>query len=203
MNESLNKRKADVRRYLDEQFEDRPRRWWEYKANDYIPTRDMGGGKNYPPHYPEETIVTFDLKRALISSALFFIISLSFCAIGNYEEHTASFRTMACYIIIVMLFQLVHGIKRKKRPMIFNRNGFRISTMPGLVPWDHLAASYIRKENSGEDPGYYLLMYYYHEAKDEFEEIEESIAGLDMSKEDIASQIEYWKMISGTNTIKG
>lgn len=73
MNENLNKRKADVRKYLEEQFKERPRKWWQFKSDDYIPTRDMGGGKNDYPHNPEETIVKYDFKGALISSAPFFM----------------------------------------------------------------------------------------------------------------------------------
>jgi hypothetical protein len=73
--------------------------------------------------------------------------------------------------------------------------------MPEQVCWDHLVASYIRTNHSGEDPSYYLLLYYYSETKDEFSETEYCIDGLDMSKEDIASQIEYWKMITRTDAV--
>jgi hypothetical protein len=202
MNEGLKKRIADVRKYLDEQFEGRPRKWWQYKANDYIPTRDMDTGKNYHPHNPEETIVRFDFKRALISGALFFTVTfLMFYFISfNGQALTASFCMTNMVVLVFIFFALIRGDKRGEL-MVFNKTGFRISTMPELVCWTHLVASYIRKENSGEDPGYFLLLYYYDEKTDEFKDIESGISGLNLSKEDIASQIEYWKMITGNSIV--
>lgn len=85
--------------------------------------------------------------------------------------------------------------------MVFNKHGFWIKKMPQLVPWDHLVASYIRENHGGEDSSYYLLLYYYDETKDEFSETEYLIAGLNMTKEDIASQIEYWKIVARANTV--
>ena len=190
-----------MRKYLEEQFEDRPRKWWQYKANDYIPTKDMDTGKTNYPHNPEETIVRFNFKRALISSALFFIVFLLFYFISaNGKPIATSSWLMNIAIFIALFFPLIRRSKRGEL-VVFNKAGFRISTMPGLVPWHHLVASYIRKENSGEHPSYYLLMYYYDEKLDEFKEIELDTSGLDLSKENIASQIEYWKIITATNEV--
>lgn len=91
--------------------------------------------------------------------------------------------------------------KKKGLLMLFDKNGFWIKGMPEQVSWEHLVASYIRTNNSGEDPSYFILLYYYNETQDGFEETEYPLAGLDISKENIASQIEWWKMIAKTNAI--
>ena len=202
MNENLNKRKTDVKKYLEEQFKERPRKWWQFKSDDYTPTRDMGGGKNDYPHNPEETIVKYDFKRALRSSALFLCISLAMCIFTAVKEgeFPVSFLAMGCLALLFSAFQLLDQ-ERKGSLMLFNKDGFWIKTMPQQVSWDHLVASYIRKNHGGEDPSYYLLLYYYDETKDEFLETEYLIDGLDMTKEEIASQMEFWKIIAGTNAI--
>jgi hypothetical protein len=200
MNENLSRRKADVKKYLEEQFKERPQKWWQFKSDDYIPTRNMGSGKNDHPHTPEETIVEYDFKRALGSGALFLCGCLAISVICSIKEEgfPFSFLLMVCLAMLFSLFQLLD--RNKKGPLIlFNKAGFWVKTMPQPVPWVHLVASYIRKDHSGEQPVHYLLLYYYDETKDEFSEVEYCIDGLDMSKEDIALLIEYWKMLKGNS----
>jgi len=202
MNENLNKRKTDVKNYLEEQLAEKPKKWWQSRSDDYTPTRDMGSGKNNYPHYTEETIVKYDFKRALGSGALF-LCSCSAIAIicGLKEgEFPYSFLVMTSLAMAFSFFQLLD--QDKKGPlMIFNKEGFWIKNMNRPAPWVHLVASYIRKIHAGEDPSHYLLLFYYDETKDEFFEAEHCIDGLDMSKEDIAMQIECWKIITGTNAV--
>lgn len=73
--------------------------------------------------------------------------------------------------------------------------------MPLPVSWEYLTASFIRVDDCREDRSYFLLLFYYDETKDEFQETAYSLEGLDMRMEQIAAQIEYWKMIVGTNAI--
>jgi len=203
MNENLHKRKADFIKYLDEELGNKPQRWWQQKANEYIPTRDVGGGKNTYPHNPEETIVKYDFKRALISSALFLCSMPVFIFLtGDWKRSgfPDSFWPMAIIILFATILPLTLN-EKKGMLILFNGEGFWIKSMPGLVPWCNLVASYIRKDDSGESTSYYLLLYYYDKMTDEFVKTEYSIDGLDMNREDIASQIEYWKMITGNNTI--
>lgn len=202
MNEELKKRKADVKKYLDDQLEKRPQKWWQFIADIYTETGDMGNGKNHYPHNPEETIVKYDFKRALTSGALFFVINflVFFIGSGKGDGFPPSFLLVNVVLLAAITIPLVNRNKRGTL-MIFNKQGFRIGKMPGPIPWHHLVASYIRQNNSGEDTTYYLLLFYYNEMKDEFEEIEYNMSGLDMDKEDVAAQIEYWKMISGNNRI--
>lgn len=202
MNENLTKRKADFIRYLDEELADKPLKWWQQKTNEYIPTRDMGGGKNHCPHNPEETIVKYDFKRALEQGALFLCCIPVFSLItGDFKENgfPGSLWPMMLMVVFAFIFPLMQDDK-KGMLILFNKQGFWIKSMPEQVPWDHLAASYIREDNSGESTSRYLLLYYYDKMKDEFVKMEYSLDGLDMKKEDIAFEIEYWKMLSGTNT---
>lgn len=202
MNEDLKKRTANVRKYLEEQFKERPLKWWQITTDEYIPTRDMGSGKKHYPHNPEETIVKFDFKGALKSGALFFMAAfmMFYFISSDRQPIPASFWMMMIIMIIALFLPLLSGDKRGDQ-IVFNKTGFRISTMPRLISWEYLTASYIRKDNSGEAPSYYLLVYYYDETKDEFKEIELADHGLNMSKEDIALQIEYWKMVTRNDSV--
>ena len=199
MNIELRNRIGKIKEYMDDKLlSEEPRRWWQRKVNDYIPTRDMAGGRNNYPQSHEETIVKYDFKRALKSGAFFIIIAclITFVWGVKGEAFAPSFWMMNIIMLLAVCWPLISS-KKKGPLMIFNKEGFLIGNMPELVPWEYLATSYIRKDDSGEDSSYYLLLFYYEETTDEFKEIEYSIDGLDMSKGDIALQIEYWKMISG------
>lgn len=74
MNEELTKRKADVKKHLEEQLKDIPQKWWQFQSDHYIPTGQMDDGKAHHLWQQEETIVKFDFKRALRISALFLCI---------------------------------------------------------------------------------------------------------------------------------
>ncbi len=200
MNIELQERMANMKNYLAEELKARnPRYWWQMRVDEFVPTKDMDNGKNYHPLHPEKTTVQFDFKRALISSALFFIVNaLLMLLISRCSLYFSPAFWIMNGIIILALFLPLLQI-RQGALMTFSKEGFCIGNMPLVIAWKHLLASYIRVNDSGENTSYYLLLYYYNETKDEFEETEYSLDGLDMSREDIASQIEYWKAISANN----
>lgn len=195
MNKDLERRIKDVRKYLDKQFEERPAKWWQTKTEWYFPLKDFDSGRFFHPQIPEETTIRFNYKRALIFSALFLLLPSAFFLLnGEFWTMQADPGTWLFYFIAVLLLSVFLLDKRKRGVlMIFNEHGFRIGDMPELICWQHLVAAYIMSRKAEEASGYSLLVYYYEVAKDEFKEIEISLNGLDMSKEDIASQIEYYR----------
>ena len=202
MNEKLTKRKADFTRYLDEELAEKPLKWWQQKTNRYMATRDMHSGKIDTSPGPVETVIKYDLKRALIESALFLCISFGFFILtGASKQITASWWFWAALVLFAPLFPLLWSSKRGVL-ILFNKQGFQTKTMPELTCWQHLVASYIRIDNSGETTSNYLLLYYYDESKDEIVKMEYNIDGLNMKKEDIALHLEFWKMMNGTDVIR-
>ena len=200
MNIELQERIANMKKYLEEELKSRkPRYWWQMRVDEFVPTKDMDNGKDFHPLQPERTTVQYDFKRALISGALFFIVNaLLMLFISRYSLDFRATFWMMNGIIILALFLPLLQIKRGT-VMAFGKEGFCIGNMILAIPWKHLVASYIRVNDAGEDTSYYLLLYYYNETKDEFEETEYGLDGLDMSREDIASQIEYWKVVTVNN----
>jgi len=199
MKEALSNRIADVKAYLDDQLTSEvSQRWWHTRVNDYIPTRDMAKSKNYSPQDQEITIIKYDLKGALKSSALFFMISFfMYLFIGGKESLTSSSFWMINIVLLLAICSPLLSGKRSAMRMVFTKEGFQVSDMPVLVTWENLVVSYIRVDHSGEDDRHYLLLFYYDETTDEFREIECALNGLDMPKEDIAYRIEYYKIRSG------
>jgi hypothetical protein len=194
MKEDLKKRKADFEKYLDKELENKPQRWWQQRRIECTATKDVGNGKNNYLQNPDETIVKYDFERALTSGALFFGITfLSFLYAALKEgEFPASFWIINSIVFILVCHPLVK--RSNKGPlMIFNKYGFWIYGIDKEIPWHCLAASYIKKDDTGESPNYFLVIFYYDETIDEFVKNENNIDGLDMNKEDIASTIEYWK----------
>lgn len=195
MNKELERRITDVQKYLDEQFEERPAKWWQTKVESYFPLKEFDSGRFIHPQIPEETTVRYNFKRALISSALFILLPFAlFLLNGEFWKMLAEPGTWLFSFISMLLIGLFLLDKRKRGVlMIFNKEGFRIGDMPGFICWEHLVAAYIVSRNSDDGSNYFLLIYYYEAVKDEFNETEISLSGLDMSKEDIASQIEYYR----------
>jgi len=203
MNENLNRRKADFIQYLDTELAEKPRKCWQQNNREYTPTGEMQSGKQYCPHSPEETVVKYNFKRALISGALFLSVIPGFYLItGEWQRSKLSDDVwIMLLIVLALIFLPLLSANKKGALIIFNKQGFWTKKMPELVHWDKLAASYIRGIRSDNSPYHYLLIYYYDDRKDEFVKMEYCIDGLDLSKEDIALQLEYWKMIAGVNAV--
>ncbi|MGC4100427.1 hypothetical protein [Ferruginibacter sp.] len=201
MNENLRQRKTDFAKYLHEELLKKPPYWWQQSTAEFILTKDVGDTKNDHFHYSEETIIKFDFKRALNSSALFFAINL---LLMFYIWFKGNAHDINLWIMVVVLMGVIAYplLQRSNKDVIIqlNREGFFIKTMEHAVSWDHLAASYIKKDNSGESTRHYLIMVYYDELKDEFVKTEHYVDGLDMPYETIALYIEYWKIRTGNTT---
>ena len=203
MNENLNKRKAEFIQYLDEALAEKSRKWWQQNKREYNPTSEMHSGKQYYPHNPEETVIKYDFKRALTSGALFLSTIPAFFFITGEWERSDFPNAVWIMMLFVLAFIFLPLLCADKKGVliIFNKQGFWTKSMPELVHWDKLTASYIREIRSDDSTSHYLLIYYYDDTKDEFVKMEYCIDGLNMSKEDIALQLEYWKMIAGANAI--
>ncbi|GAB2830060.1 hypothetical protein [Ferruginibacter profundus] len=194
MNERLAKRKENYTRYLREEFEKKPQRWWQQRTAEYIATADAGGGNRYQPDW-NEIIIRYDLKRALKQSALFVIINflIVFIVDINRKEINASFLFFNFLIFIVMLC-ISLGAYFKGPYVIFNSAGFWINGMEKRMPWQNLVASYIKIDDNGESASYYLQLHYYDEGQDCFVYDECTLDGLEIQREEIAFYIECWKM---------
>ena len=204
MNEDLKKRKANFEKYLDEELAKKPQRWWQQAVAECTATKDVGSGKNNYLQNLDETIVKYDFKRALTSGALFFGLNFLGLLYGalKQSDFTASFWMINIIVFIVVVFPLLKP-SNKGPLMIFTKQGFWVYGINKEIPWHCLAASYIKKDDSGESTSHFLVLFYYDETIDEFVKSENNIDGLNMCKEDIASIIEYWKKRNNIVTLDG
>ena len=75
-----------------------------------------------------------------------------------------------------------------------NQKGIWVHSIEDFVEWKDLVASFIKKEEGNDIINYYLVLHYYLGKYDEFAITEYCLHNLDMKKEDIALEIECWKM---------
>jgi len=194
MNENLAKRKENYTRYLREGLEQNPRRWWQQRTPEYIATADVGGGDNYLPDW-NEIVIRYDLKRVLKQSTLFFMVSgLIVFIVGMYRKEMETSYLFYNFLVFALVCCISINAYRKGPYLIFNKAGFWITGMEKSTPWQNLVASYIKKDDSGENTSYYLQLHYYDEGQDCFVYDECMLDGLNMQREEIAFYIECWKM---------
>ncbi len=194
MNKSLAERKTDIVRYLHEEYAEQPGKWWQERKPVYTATEDMGN-LHLPQPFSSATITRYDLKGALISSALFFMFYvLCFLIPASKETDTGSgFWIYNAFIVGVLFYSAVRVMDRRPK-IVFNQDGFWIDKMELLMPWNYLAASFIKKDDNGETTSYYLVLHYYDDKTDQFVKTDINLGGLEMNFEEIAFNLEYWKL---------
>jgi hypothetical protein len=194
MNENLRQRKAKHAEYLNVEYQEKPRKWWQKKDPVVRKTSEVANaGNNFqlPSH---EKIVRYNLKGALSSGALFFIFFCWFAIKPVIENNEWDGNVwFNCLLMLAMVFYpIVKALNRKPR-IIINPEGIWLAKISELVSWEHIVETYIKVDDSGESTSYVLLIHYYDQHADSFTKIEQDLCGLDINKEEIAFHIEYLK----------
>ena len=194
MNENLEKRKKQLLETLKEEYAEKPRRWWQGKSPEYETTWEAGNQSNHR-QTSDETIIRYDLKGALKGSALFFVITFGMYVVPDVKNDGPH----AGVVFMLVMMALVIGLpilKEIKRPpkIIMNQQGIWVHSIEEFILWNDLTASFIKKEEDGDSTNYYLVLHYYLEKYDSFAVTEYKLGNLDMKTEDLALEIECWKM---------
>lgn len=194
MVKSLEERKKEYAEHIKEEYNQNSQRSWESAEPEYIPMKQFAEkSKRFQPG-SEETIIKYNLKRALITSALFFIAAVAVLVIP-YDEHEQSDYIFFILLIVLVVCVIADIFKRKVEPekIKMNAHGIWLNTVNEWIAWNTVAATYIKVDSYDEGDDYYLVIHFHHEGTDRFLYTEFKCNNLDKRVEDIAAEIEYRK----------
>ncbi|MFT3978888.1 MAG: hypothetical protein QM687_00370 [Ferruginibacter sp.] len=197
MIKTLEERKKDYIAYVNEEYRPKPRRRWQTVNEEYITTKEAAEKSRYSPGASEETEIKYNLKRALLYGALFFITSVGITCWNYIKKSKVDISSIIFTTIFLLLIS--GNIIRQINPRVkikMNNQFLWLHTINEWINWKDLVAAYIKKDNSGESPVYYLVIHFYTEANDRFFFTEIALDELDLRKEDIAAEIEYRRIMA-------
>jgi|GEM_PF-3287242 len=197
MNKNLETRKAEMASHLSQEYTEKPRRWWQGKEAVYETTWDAGNENGNYRQTSERIIVRYHLKRALISSALFFIGFFLTVVWPAIKEGGPVLDGMMPFLIFTLfiLYPVVKALYRRPK-MMLDKNCLWIHKNDTSIPWNCIAASYIKKVENDDSASYYLLVHFFNSATDEFDKMEIYLDDLDIGRADLAVEIECRKLMS-------
>jgi hypothetical protein len=198
MIKNLEARKNEIALQLETTYAATPRRWWQGPEPEYQLTRDAANESRNHPQTTGEIIVRYDLKGALKGSALFLGIICIFSLGPNLLKGQISKDVVFPGIVILclLLYPVITNLQQKPK-LILNDEGIWLDSISQVVPWKYIAASYIKKVRSNDDTEYYLVLHYYLEKYNTFACTEYQLQCLDISRSDLAAEIEWRKMQRG------
>jgi hypothetical protein len=194
MNVNIEERKKTLLRRLEEEQNKKPERWWHTKNETYQTTAEAANENGIVRQSSAERIIQYDLKGALISSALFFIIIfltniLPAIKAGQLNETGFQFLIFAVFVF----WPVVKALNRKP-VMVIDEKGLWFCKTGSFIEWKDIAASYIKKvDNDGTSN--YLLVHFYNDAKDMLDNEEIYLDNLDIKIKDLSAEIECRKMM--------
>jgi hypothetical protein len=191
---NIEERKKTLVRRLEEEQNKKPDRWWQTKNETYQTTAEAANENGIVRQSSAERVIKYDLKGALISSALFFIIIfltniLPAIKAGQLNETGFQFLIFAAFVF----WPVVKALNRKP-VMVIDEKGLWFCKTGSFIEWKDIAASYIKKvDNDGTSN--YLLVHFYCDAKDILDTEEIYLDNLDIKIKDLSAEIECRKMM--------
>jgi hypothetical protein len=192
MIKTLEERKQEIVDWCKIEYADKPLKKWNYREIEYKTTLETATNFN---NY-EQTSNSFCIKRNFHMELLKIVGLLLFgcyCFWFMSKDNSVYPKIILVSFVLLLIVLLAFNLLDRKPKIILNKEGFWIHKMNEQIPWNHLAASYILKDHSGDDAKYSLVAHYYEKQIDDFVRVEYDLEGLEMDIEDISFHIEKFK----------
>lgn len=201
MNKNIEERKASLLKQLEDEQNKKATGWWQTKNETYQTTRDAARENEtvWPPS--GERVIRYNLKGALISSALFFTLIfftniLPAAKAGQLRETGFQYLVFAAFV-----FWPVIKAMNRKPVMVIDHTGIWFCKTGTFIEWKDIVASYIKQvDNDGTSS--YLQVHFYNNAADNFTSEEIYLDDLDIKIKDLSAEIEYRKRIKSKSSGK-
>jgi hypothetical protein len=181
---------------LKNEYAEKPVKRWHSALPKFILTRDFADPPGILPTVPDQTIIRYDLKRALKSSALFLCFGLIFGLISQPEKGVDG--GLVSFLVIsaaFVLYKPLTEIKRKPK-LVLTKEGIWFHDIGETITWKEVVASYIKIEEDSESKNIYLNIHYYSQRYDIFYLAEIKLDDLDINPKILAAEIEYRKRLA-------
>jgi hypothetical protein len=193
MNESLEKRKNDFAKILEEKYAEKEVQWpWQNKNDAVKSTKVVAMESEMYDYQEEEIIVKNEFKFHLPELAICAIVAIVCFALG-FKNPEASIYLYLFSGICFILFYYQYNAAIKERTFVqITYHGIQLENEP-YIAWENVIASYIEDRSSSENTIYFLLLYHHNPIKDDFMVTRYEFENRGMDYKDICFYIEYWK----------
>lgn len=198
MIKTLEERKKEYLAYITEKYRSKQLPWWKSPPPECKTTREIAEGITRVPTSTTETIIKYDTKGALLHGALFFLLAGAVAAIcyADNKLYSADCAMTLFFILLISFASFIQSGDHTPRIIISN-TGIWFNRFNGVIEWQHVVETFIKKDASGDGISYDLVIHYYNTHSDSFTSTEMNVDNLDVDREAMAADIEYRKRITG------
>jgi hypothetical protein len=192
MAKTLEERKQEVVDWCKIEYLDKSKQWWKTHKTVYKATKELVPDlENFV-----QTSNSFFIKKDYHMQLLGFAFALIFGLIvlkSIFEEAHFLIFLASILIFLIILISLYFSIKDKTAKVVLTKDCFWFYKMERHIPWQFLAASFVKENHRGDDVIFYFVLHYYNEKLDTFDKFEYIYSGLKMEIDDICFHIEKFK----------
>lgn len=186
MNENLERRKIEARKFLADAYAPKKRKWYQQKLPTYELITDAEYVHKKLPILQEEVIIKNELKAALQMSAFF--VAISFAILIFKVENWYG----AIWMFAICSFFLLIKVLDRRPKLILTPHYIWAYNFEEKIYWEGIIAIYLKMEDSGESISHSLFFHYYDCKFDYFKEIEFNLTSYDMDRDDIIRTIKIF-----------
>lgn len=184
---NIEERKKQVIAYYNDQFQPKPKKFWQTQEPIYTPVeRYYEYGES-----PQEVEIRLDKKGAVVTTALFLSAILIPGIMNGINPFSAEYLS-SFWLFTLFMPLILRPVFDRKLQVKFDGEGLWSKRLYRCIPWNSILRAYIKEETDGESRTYKLVIIWYNEVEDEFKISEMDVAGLEMKPAEIAAGIQAW-----------
>lgn len=193
---SLNERKQQLVQQCLEEYQPKPRKWWQSQPDDiYKSTWDIYKEKNYPRVFADVIEIRSDFGSRIFA-IIFLLIVFVFLLLMDGREKNIVGTIMAVLVAVALIFTIKSAADRKPK-IVISKEGLWTAKWGLTIPWEDIVVSCIRENTSGESSSYYLRIHFYDPFEDIFRMKEYNMGDLEKEPETIACFVHQFRVDFG------
>jgi hypothetical protein len=192
MIKTFEERKQEVVDWCQKEYLDKGIQCWKSNKVIYKTTKELVPNLNDFVQTSDSFFVKKDYHMQLLGFAFAVIFGL-ICLKIIFEEAYILIFLVSILAFLIILVSLMLGIKDKTAKVVLTKDCFWFYKMEKHIPWQFLAASFVKEVHRGDDLDIYFVLHYYDQKLDTFDKFEYIYRGLKMEIEDICFHIEKFK----------
>jgi hypothetical protein len=193
MNKTIEQRKNDFAKVLEQKYAAKEVQWpWQNKNDTVKSTKVVAMDSEMYDYQEEEIIVKNEFKSHRLELAFCAIAAIvSFASIFNNSDESPFPYLFSGLFFIVFYYQYNAAIKERTFVQI-TYHGIQLENEP-YIAWENVIASYVEERYYDENSTYYLLLYHHNSTNDDFMLTKYKFEIKGMDYKDICFYIEYWR----------
>jgi hypothetical protein len=188
---TIEERKKEVENWCKINY-DSKYKWWKSKNIVYTNTRELVPNIDNFFQIKDSFFIKKSFRFQLLGIVFSIVAGLFFLNMIFESANTIVF-TISVLLFTILNAYLIYGLYDKEAKIVLTKDCFFFKKMEAPVPWNFLAASYVKEETIGDNYYEDIVLHYYNKNIDAFVKFEYRFNILEMDIEDICFHIEKFK----------